>query len=486
MSRLQAFGLERTTKKIAVLSLILVLLGTSCAVNPVTGKRELMLISEQEEIALGKNTDKEIGAQYGLYDDPELLAYVQSVGKRLVPHTHRPNLPYQFAILDTSVINAFAVPGGYVYVTRGILALMSSEAELSAVLGHELGHVNARHSVRRMSQMLIVQLGLAVGSALSDTVAKISGVASIGMQLLFLKYSRDDEREADALGIDYSRKGAYNPGEMVAFFSSLQKMGDLSGGHSLPGFLSTHPLTSERIQNVKSMLSDTDAGLAVRKEDYLRRADGMIYGDDPRQGYAEDNAFYHPQLLFTFEIPADWKVQNTPAQVSLSTENGNAALILQAEKSGERLEAFARKEAESIEGRTFISERAATINGLAAFEQTYDIAQAEKETLRVRLSYIQKGGLIYRFSSLSTSQNFQTYDGTFQRVVHSFKDLKDPRHLNRQPRRLKLVRADGSSSLEDYFKQAGMDQKGWPQAAILNGMTPGETPARNQWVKTVK
>jgi len=478
--------LKLNLRKIAVLSILLVLLDTSCAVNPVTGKKELMLISEQEEISLGGNTDKEISLQYGLYDDPELLAYVQSVGKRLVPNTHRPNLPYQFAILDTPVINAFAVPGGYVYVTRGILALMGSEAELAAVLSHELGHVNARHSVRRMSQMLIFQLGLAVGSALSDTVAKISGVASIGVQLLFLKYSRDDEREADSLGIDYSRRGEYNPGEMVAFFSSLQKMGDLSGGYSLPGFLSTHPLTGERIQNVKKMLSDTDTALAVRKEDYLRKSDGMIYGEDPRQGYTENNAFYHPLLQFTFEPPKGWKVQNTPAQVTMSPENGSAAVILNAEKSGEGLEAYARKKAEAIEGRSFISERAASVNGLASFEQIYDVTQAEQETLRLRLSYIQKGGYIYSFSSLSTSLNFGTYDASFQGVVRSFRDLKDPNFLNRQPRRLKMVQADGSLALEVYFKQAGMDQEGWKQAAVLNGMNPGATPARSQWVKTVK
>jgi len=473
-------------KKMIVLSLILILFGMSCAINPVTGKKELMLISEQEEIALGKNTDTEIRTQFGIYDDSALLAYIQSVGNRLIPHTHRPNLPYQFAILDTPVINAFAVPGGYIYVTRGIMALMGSEAELSAVLGHEMGHVNARHSVRRMSQMLLVQLGLAVGSALNETFAKISGVAGVGMQLLFLKFSRDDEREADVLGIDYSRKGSYNPGEMVAFFSSLQKMGDLSGGQSLPGFLSTHPLTGERIQNVRKLLADTDAGLEVRAEPYLRKVDDMVYGEDPRQGYVEDSAFYHPQLQFTFEIPKGWKVQNAPSQVTLSTEDGNAAVILQAEKSGESLNAYAGKKAGAIEGRTFISERTTTVNGLASFEQVYDISQAEKEALRIRLSFLRKNDYIYTFSSLSTALNFKSYDPTFEGVVRSFKDLRDPRYLNRQPLRLKLVRADGSQSLEYIFRQAGMKKEGWPQAAILNGMEAAGTPAKNQWIKTVK
>ncbi len=324
----------------------LLLLAASCAVNPVTGRRELSLISEKQEIALGEQTDKEIRSQYGIYDDPSLNQYVKRLGMVLAPHTHRPHLTYYFSVLDTPVVNAFAVPGGYVYVTRGILAMMNSEAELAAVLGHELGHINARHSVRRMSKLLLVQLGLGVGGALSETFAKISGVASVGIQLLFLKYSRDDEREADALGVEYSRKGKFNPGEMVAFFDSLQKLGDLSKGASLPGFLSTHPLTTERIQNVKAMLQEEDSQLRIQKNPYLKSINNMVFGEDPRQGYVEKNKFYHPQLRFFFTFPEDWTVKNTPSQVVLVSKDGNGALVLQAEKSSEKLSLYAQKKTE--------------------------------------------------------------------------------------------------------------------------------------------
>jgi predicted Zn-dependent protease len=217
---------------------LFVMLSVSCAVNPVTGERELSFYSEQDEIALGRETDGQIKLIYGVYDDPHLNQYVKNVGQALVPHTHRPHLEYHFAVLDSPVVNAFAVPGGYVYLTRGILALMNSEAEMAVVLGHELGHVNARHSIHRMSEQMLFQMGLAVGSALNRTFASIAGLAGAGVQLLFLKYSRDDERQADQLGVEYSRKGGFNPGEMVAFFHSLEELGDLSGGHqSLPGFL---------------------------------------------------------------------------------------------------------------------------------------------------------------------------------------------------------------------------------------------------------
>ena len=221
-------------KKAAVLCLGIALLAAACAINPVSGKRELMLISENQEIELGKETNAEIGQEYGFYADADLSRYVDSVGQSMIPYTHRPKLAYHFAVLDTPVVNAFAAPGGYIYVTRGILALMSSESELGAVLGHEIGHVNARHTVRQMSTQILVQAGLAVGSALNETFAKIAGVAGLGAQLLFLKFSRDDERQADGLGVQYARAVHYNTGEMVTFFAALERYGDLAGEAACP------------------------------------------------------------------------------------------------------------------------------------------------------------------------------------------------------------------------------------------------------------
>jgi predicted Zn-dependent protease len=474
-------------KKICIsLCFMLLLLAAACAVNPVTGKRELSLISEQQEIALGKETDVEIRNQYGVYDETALNKYINAVATTLTPHTHRPHLEYHFAVLDTPVVNAFAVPGGYIYVTRGILALMNSEAELAVILGHELGHVNARHSVRRLSKLLLVQLGLGVGSALSETFGKISGLASVGMQLLFLKYSRDDERQADALGVEYSRKGGYNPSDMVNFFSSLQKFGDLSGGESLPGFLSTHPLTKERIQNVKAMLSDDDRSFLVRRNSYLYQIANIIYGEDPQQGYVEGNTFYHPQMRFYFSFPKDWKLQNTQSQVIMTSKDGNAALILGAEESTENLQDYAQKKASTIEGRQFISDRTLTINGLSSYQQLYDVFQQEKETLRVRITYIKKKSYIFSFFTLSTVYDFRKYDHQFSIIVDSFNELRDRSHINRQPKRLKLVKANGRQTLKEIFQNSGMKKDLWQKFAIMNGIELSQIPKRDQLVKIIK
>lgn len=475
------------SRKMAAI-LILAFLAVSCAVNPVTGKRELSLISEGQEIEMGKQTDAEVASQYGLYDDPALAAYVSKLGLALAAKTQRPGLPYRFTVLDSPVVNAFAVPGGSVYVTRGILALMGSEAELAAVLGHELGHVNARHSVRRMSQQMLAQIGLAAGSVISEDFAKYAGLAGTGIQVLFLKYSRDDERQADSLGVDYSRLAGYDPADMAATFTALEKLGDLSGGRSLPGFLSTHPLSSERIKNVQAMLKPEDRALARKPEAYLRAVENMIYGDDPRQGFVEGSAFHHPQMRIEFAVPSGWKVDNTPSRVTLVSGDQNGGLIFQAEKSADSPEDFGRKKAADISnsGGQLLGENRTTINGLACFEQTYTVTQENQAPVRLGRSYIKKGEWIFVVSALSSAEGFQKYEPDFRRVVGSFREMTDTSLLNRAPKRLALVKANGSDSLQTIFKRAGLAEAAWPPFAIMNGLDLNAVPPSGKLVKVAK
>ena len=466
--------------------LLFLLLAQACAVNPVTGRRELMFYSEQDEIAMGKQTHDQIVQQYGLYDSQEVSAYVRSVGNSLVGHTHRPHLEYRFDVLDSPVVNAFAVPGGYIYVTRGILAMMNSEAELAVVLAHELGHVNARHSMRRLSNAMLVSVGLAAGSALSKTFADIAGFAGIGMQLLFLQYSRNDERQADELGVLYSRKGLYNPAKMIDFFEALQRMGDLSGGHSLPGFLSTHPLTSERIENTRAMIAPEDQGLKVEAGGYLKRLDGMVYGPDPRQGFVEGGAFYHPMLRFVFTFPSGWKVQNLPSQVTMISPEEDAAVILQAEQSTENPRDYAAAKAQKLENATLRGEQATSVNSLSAYQQVWDVPQEQGEMLRAQLTFIRYGPHIYTFTALSLGKDFETFAGAFNATSSSFQQLDDQEYLNRQPVRLRLVKADGRRTLREIFQQNGIAEELWPQFAIMNALELDQTPARDHSIKVIQ
>ena len=464
---------------------LLVLAALACAVNPVTGKKELMLYSEGQEIELGKQTDAEVAATYGIYDDPALQAYIGKMGSALAAKGQRPGLPWRFSVLDTPVVNAFAVPGGAVYVTRGILAMMSSEAELAAVLGHEIGHVNARHSMAMMSQQQMAQLGLVAGSILSKDFAKYAGMAGVGLQVLFLKFSRDHEYQADDLGVAYARAGGYDPGDMAVTFVALQKMGDLSGGSTLPGFLSTHPLTADRISRVQANLKPEDRQLARRPEAYLQTVENVVYGEDPRQGYVENGVFYHPVLRFQFAIPAGWKVDNMPSQVMLVAADKNGGVILQGGKTADSAEEFARKQSAQFteSGGTLLGENRTTINGLACFEQAYTIPQENAEPVRLSLSYLKKGDWVYAFSAMSLANGFSKYAPDFKRVVTSFRDLSDASKLDRQPQRLGLVKANGRDTLQAIFKKAGMPEKSWPQFAVWNGLEATAVPAAGKLVK---
>ncbi len=476
---------NRVTAIVWVLAAILAVL--ACAVNPVSGKKELMFFSEKQEIAMGQETDQQIRQQFGLYEDKALNEYVNRVGQSMVAHSHRPNLQYHFAVLDTPVVNAFAAPGGYIYVTRGILALMNTEAELAAVLGHEMGHVNARHSVKRLSGQMLAQVGLLLGSVLSKDVRKFAGLASVGMQLLFLKYSRSDEYQADSLGIRYARQAQYSPGEMLRFFSALENMSAESSSHSIPTFLSTHPMTSDRIAKVKEMISSQDVRLAIRKDEYLHKVDGMIYGENPRQGFVENGVFYHPEMTFQFAVPSNWVVENTPMQVAMGEKEGKAAIYLQAETSAQDLDQYLPAKAKALFGQAeLLRSTSDSVNRFQARHAYLKVPQEQGEPLAVRLSCIRKEKLVYTFIALSAYATASTYQPFMDRAILSFQQLSDPRLLNRGPERISLVRPDGRQTLEGIMSRSGVDRKHWKQLAVFNSLKLDAVPEAGQLVKLLK
>ena len=210
-----------------------------------------MLLSESDEIKMGEMTDASVIQMYGVYDDEKLAKYLNELGQKMAKISHRPNLKYEFKVMDSPVINAFAVPGGYVYITRGILAHLNNEAELAGVVGHEIGHITARHSAQKYSETYLANLGLGIGSMVSEDFAMFAGLAAQGLGLLFLKFSRDDERQSDVLGVEYSTKVGYDAREMANFFSTLDKMQGQSEQGGLPDWFSTWlTWTKERVVGI--------------------------------------------------------------------------------------------------------------------------------------------------------------------------------------------------------------------------------------------
>ena len=311
---------------IALLTFFLI---DSCAKNPVTGKREFMLISKKQEQAMGDQADPDIVRQFGLYNDAQLQNFINQKGNEMARISHRPDLKYEFKIMDSPVVNAFALPGGYVYFTRGIMAHFNNEAEFAGVLGHEIGHITARHSAKQYSKAILGQAGLILGVIVSEKFRPYAESASQGMQLLFLKFGRDNESQSDMLGVQYSTTIGYDSENMAHFFKTLSRLSGEGGG--VPTFLSTHPDPLDRFEKVGELTKEAQQPGKQYQENrnsYLQMIDGLVYGEDPRQGYVLNSTFYHPELKFQFPVPGGWKTANSPTQFQMAPESGDAMMIL--------------------------------------------------------------------------------------------------------------------------------------------------------------
>jgi predicted Zn-dependent protease len=450
---------------------------SSCARNPVTGKRQIMLISEAQEIAMGREYDPQIVAMFGEYKDEKLLAFIQEKGREMGKISHRPELEYHIRILDSPVVNAFAVPGGYLYFTRGILAQFNNEAELIGVLGHEMGHVTARHTVVQQSRQQLGQLLLVGGMIASEDFRDFAGYAMQGMQLLFLKYSRDHERESDRLGVEYASKLDYDPQQMGNFFNTLSRMNPASEHGGIPTFLSTHPDPGDRYEAVTQLSQewkqklDNDEWL-INEESYLRMIEGMVYGEDPRQGYVEGNVFYHPELQFMFPVPADWMLVNSPMQVQMAPKDGRALVVFTLAQENSP-EAAAEASIKSLQLKLLESQRT-TVNGLPAVatvsERVSKTQQGQQQHIRILSYFIEYGGRIYVFHGVSTNADFASFLRTFESTMVSFNRLTDAAKLKKQPQRIQIRQVQQGGTLAEAFRRLGVAQEQMSDLALLNNM----------------
>ena len=468
-----------------------VFLMNSCARNPVTGKRQVALISEEQEIAMGKEADPQIVAQYGLYNDANLQAFIAQKGKEMAAISHRPGLDYQFKIVDSDVLNAFAVPGGYVYFTRGIMAHFNNEAEFAGVLGHEIGHITARHSVSQQSRQTLGQFGLILGSVLSPTVAQFGQAASQGLGLLFLKYGRDAERQSDDLGVEYSSKIRYDARQMAGFFNTLERESQKSGAEELPNFLSTHPNPGDRNVAVAKKAAEWQQQLGltnpqINRDSYLRRIDGLIYGEDPKGGYRESGVFYHPELKFQFNIPQGWNYQNSPQAVQMASPDGKALLML-IPAQGTTLQAAANAAVQQYKLQVLES-RETSVNGLPALYVVADQPAQQQGAAGVRtLSYfIQQGGSIYHILGVSSQADFQGYSSTFSNTAQSFRQLTDASKLNRQPDRVRIKSVRQTGTFEQALRNYNIAPARFEEMGILNGMRLTDNVTQGMLIKVVE
>jgi predicted Zn-dependent protease len=476
-----------------LLSLSTMLLLTSCAVNPVTGKKQLMFMSEAQEIQLGNQYDPQVMATFGEYKNEPLLALIEERGKEMGLISHRPQLTYHFRILDSPVINAFAVPGGYIYLTRGILAQFNNEAEMLGVLGHEMGHITARHSASQQTKQTVGQLLFVGGMIASEEFRRYGEYAMQSMQLLFLSFSRENEREADRLGVEYASKIGYDANKMADFYQVLVKMNLANEHGGIPTFMSTHPDPGDRYNAVKTDAAGWQDSLdfaswKVNKDHYLNLIDGMVFGEDPRQGFVEGQAFYHPELKFKFSIPSGWKLQNSPIQVIMHPPDGKALMIFTLSQQ-ETLEDAAKVTIQELKLNVLDSKKT-SVNRMPAIsvlsnQVSQNRSTGLRDTIQVLSYFIEYNGLKYVFHGVSAEDDFKKYSSIFEPTMLTFNKLTEPDKLNRQPKRIRIKKVQQAGTLSDAFRRLGIQQKQMEELAFLNNMELSERLSAGALIKVV-
>ena len=479
---------QRSLAALLMASTLVVMLGllSGCARDYVSGQPTLAMMSEEEEVALGKGYDAQIVAEYGLYDDPELAAYVEELGQSLAAVSQRSHLDYHFRVLDDGVVNAFALPGGYIYMPRGILAFFNSEDELVGVLGHETGHVVARHGVEQMSQRVLFT-GFGLTDRLAARFPVIGGLATAPINLGLLKYSRDQESESDRLGVEYATRTGHDAHAMAEFFKTLGEMSAQSD-HEIPTYLSTHPHPEDRYERVNQLADEWQAKIdytprAADPGGYLKLIDGIVYGRDPRLGFVGDGIFYHPALAFQFPVPTDWKLANYATRVLMVAPDEKALVqmtLVDETSAANAVSAFLASEELDL-----IARREDRVNGLPIVELESAHTEGRQRTM-VLSRFVEHGGKVLAFHALAGDRDYPTRSRDFARLLDGVAPITERAILDVQPLRVQVVRAPAAGDLATVLAGLDVAADDLQEIANLNGRALQDRVEQGDWLKIVR
>jgi predicted Zn-dependent protease len=472
--------LLRTLAALALLASV-----ASCATNPVTGDSNFVLMSEAQEIQTGHAADQDVKKQYALYDENNLAAYVNEVGQRLAALSHRPGLNYSFTLLDSTEINAFALPGGHIYVTRGIVAYLNSEAELAAVLGHEIGHVTARHSVRQMSAAQSTDILISIASVLSPALRN-PGVQNIGGLVggaLLSGYGREHELEADRLGGEYIARAGYDPQAMIRVIGALknQELFDAEAAkqegrtpRAYHGLFESHPDNDTRLQQTVAASGGLRAGArGDGREDFLRRSSGMIFGDSPREGVVRSGNFYHPDLGIALALPREWRVQNLPDRLLLLAPGGDARFEMRMQPRPDREPLAVLRTNRLIDNDI----ETTPVNGLPA-------AIGAGRATAAGVVYFGDNMMI--FSTVAKSGNLSEAHARAARdTMRSFHRISDAERTLARPLRLRTVTAAPGTRFAALAAASPVGRNAEATLRLINGMYPAGEPRAGQTLKVI-
>ena len=458
------------------------LLAAGCAINPVSGRREFNLVSSAQEEKMGREGYGAVLAEYGAYDDSTVQKYVRTVGMKLAKVCQLPDLDWHFTVIDDPSVNAFAMPGGYIYITRGILAHLNSEAQLAGVLGHEIGHVTHRHTAEQITRQQVAGVGLLAGSILSPAVAQYGGAAQEALGLLFLGFSRQDETEADELGITYALRAGYDPRVMPATYHMLKRVSDRTGAR-LPTYLSTHPDPGDREAHTRT-LSQAAAmgktGLIVNEDGYLAHLDGLVFGQDPRNGYFVDNQYMNPGLKLEIILPPGWTYHDTRSALVAVAPDGRTGMQLGGADAKDltpsaHVSALLKKGA--ISGADGGPE---TIGGHDAW--VGHVTAGGSGGGRMIAAFVRWNP---DFMIEALGQGGTTDEAVILSSLRSLHDLTDPKRLNAQPDRVRVEHPSSEGVFSALVPTLGRQAISVEETAILNNMISTEPVPAGQPVKIV-
>ena len=462
-------------RRLCIFIIILTLITISCAVNPVTEKREFMLFSDQDEIEMGKQGNEAVLVQFGTYGNPSLQRYIDHVGQKIAQVCHRKDLPHHYTVVDSAVPNAFALPGGYVYITRGLLAHLNNEAQLASVLGHETGHIAARHGVKKYQKAIGAQLIL-VGIAVSTESQGLALGTNLLLNAILQGYSRKDERQADELGALYMYQASYNPMEMPRFFSILERMEERSP-NVIEQFFASHPPTPDRVEkttiHAQELTQGKTADLTIAQNRYISNLDGLVFGPGERDGVIDGNYYKNRYFRYQVKMPQGWKIQRGATAGSLLAQDPSQKYLSQVIPL-ELKEAMTPDQlAASVERNSGLEPAGAawiTVDGKKAYRSDYRAQSQDGVLLGLRIAYVTKGKMGFIMANIARLQEFNRGKETFNSVIFSFRSLSSKEVAKIPLYRLKVYKVKRGDSFSAISRRFYRTTKHADDIKQFNGM----------------
>ena len=476
--------------RLACFALMLSVLA-GCAVNPATGRTDFVMMSERQELDLGARYNQQILEQNPPYADAKLQAYIQSVGERVARTSHRSQLHYTFTLVDSPDVNAFALPGGYIYIHRGLLAYLNSEAELAAVLGHEIGHVTARHSVRQQSQSTAWSI-LGQAAAMGTGMGALNDLTQVMGGAIVRGYGRDMELEADGLGAQYLARSGYDPKAMIEVVKVLKSQEDYAKaqardrGEAVPesgyhGLFDTHPDNDRRLREVVlAAQSLTGNASQTERDAFMQRLDGLVFGDSAEAGIRRGERFYHQSLDMTLAFPKGWSLINQSDVLAGLSPDRQVQVLMRLQKVDERLspEMFLRKVAA---GAVLSGGQRFSASGVEGYSATVQSSRP------IRAAAVYHGDNAYLFvASANDVARLQSELAGIEATWRSLRKLKSSEKALAQPLRLQVERARSGQGLEQLAATMPEGSGGLAQLRLLNNRYPDGDVKAGEWVKTLR